>query len=114
MRITCGPDEELKRVTHIHPVGNLDAHGANHFWDVVSARVTDDTPSLLVDMRDIDLLTSAGVGILIRLLTRVQKAGGSLSLYGCSSKAKRVLEVISLEGILNARETEEEARAVHG
>ncbi len=114
MRITCGPDEVLKRVTHVHPVGNLDAHGANHFWEVVSARVTNDTPSLLLDMREVDLLTSAGVGILIRLLTRVQKAGGSLSLYGCSSKAKRVLDVISLTGILNARETAEEARTVFG
>ena len=110
MRVTCAKDSELAKALHASPEGMLEAHGASHLWDVVSERLSEKTPSLLVDMSKIKLMTSAGVGVLIRLLTRARNLGGAISLYGCSERNLTILKIVGIEPLLNVRETEEEAR----
>jgi anti-anti-sigma factor len=111
MRVTCEADHELTTAWHTHPTGHLDAHGSTHFWEVVADRLTEQRPSLLIDMRKVELLSSAGVGTLIRLMTRVQQLRGSLAIHGCSHRVKAILAVVGVESVLNLRETEDEARA---
>lgn len=110
MRVTCSKDSELDKVVHAVPEGMLEAHGATHLWDVVSERLSDNTPSLLIDMSRINLMTSAGVGVLIRLLTRARKLGGAVSVYGCSERNQTILRVSGVEPLVNACQTEEESR----
>ena len=110
MRVTCAKDPELAKVLLAEPDGMLEAHGASHLWDVVSERLGEDTPSLLMDMSKVKLMTSAGVGTLIRLLTRVRNLGGAVSVYGCSDRNRTILKVVGIEPLVNLCETEEEAR----
>jgi len=110
MRITCETDSELGSVLHCHPVGRLDALGATQFWDFMVDRLGGKSSSVLLDMTKVDFLSSAGVGILIRLLTRVQQEKGALALYGCSQRVCAVLQVVNVEAILNQRPDEASAR----
>ncbi len=110
MRITCETDKDLSTVLHCHPVGRLDALGATQFWDFISERLGEKATSMLLDMSKVEFLSSAGVGILIRLLTRVQQEKGGLAIYGCSQRVCAVLQVVNVEAILNQRPDEASAR----
>ena len=110
MRVTCSKDSELAKALHAIPEGMLEAHGASHLWEVISERLGDEHTSLLMDMSKIKLMTSAGVGTLIRLLTRARNLGGAVSVYGCSERNRTILKVVGIEPLVNACETEEEAR----
>jgi anti-sigma B factor antagonist len=111
VRVTCGPDAELGRAVLAAATGHLDVEGATQLWDVISPRLSEVTPSLLLDLSGVDWLTSAGVGSLIRVLTRVQKEGGAMSIFGAASRVQSVLRIVALESILNVRPTAAEARA---
>jgi anti-anti-sigma factor len=110
MQLTCGKDPELNKALNVHLEGWLDALGASHYWDALADRITEETPSVLLDMQKVEVLSSAGVGILIRTMTRAQQHGGSLALFGCTPRVLQVIQVVNLESVLNLYETVEEAR----
>lgn len=110
MRVKCSKDSELSTVVHARPEGMLEAHGASHLWDVLSERLVEETPSLLMDMSEIKLMTSAGVGVLIRLLTRTRNMGGAVSLYGCSERNETLLKIVGIQPLLNVCPTETDSR----
>jgi anti-anti-sigma factor len=110
MRVICEPDLVLGNALTVQPAGRLDAYGATQFWEAVGERVTEDNPFLLIDMEGVEILSSAGVGTLIRLLTRTQQFHGSLSAYNANSRVRSVLEVVNLTSVVNLKETVEAAR----
>jgi anti-sigma B factor antagonist len=68
-------------------------------------------PHVLLDFHDISFIDSAGLGILVRLLTRARAAHGDLKLCAVSSHIRDVLRSTKLHSILNAYDTEVEAIA---
>ena len=111
MRVVCERDTELKHCHRVRLEGNLDALGAAALWDGVSDRVGPGAPALLIDMSGVRYMSSGGIGILVRLLARAQQIGGGMSVYGYSPRVLCVMGIVGLEGVLNVRETEAEARA---
>jgi anti-sigma B factor antagonist len=110
MRVTCNKDPELTQALLAQPEGMLEAHGATHFWEAVSDRLNKETNSLIVDMSGIKIMTSAGVGVLIRLLTRAKNLGGSISVYSCSDRNRTILRVSGIETLINVGESQEDSR----
>ena len=68
-------------------------------------------PYVLLDFHDISFIDSAGLGILVRLLTRARAAHGDLKLCAVSSHIRDVLRSTKLHSILNAYDTDVEAIA---
>jgi anti-anti-sigma factor len=91
--------------------GSLHAHGAETLWATVSPRLAEDTPLLLVDLSGLDLITSAGIGTLVRLLQRVQTQGGRMVVFGANQRVREIIDVVMLGEILGLCDTIEEARA---
>lgn len=110
MRVTCGPDSELDGALLAKASGQLDVHGATQFWEAISPRVGESTPKLLLDMTGVEYMTSAGIGILVKLLNHVQPFGGGMSLFGCNDSVRRVLQITELESLLHVCDSIEEAR----
>ncbi len=104
------PDPEVPGVTLVDPCGRLDALGATELWDAASPRVTADSPSVLVDMSGVELLSSSGISTLIRLLTRAKSNGGGVAVFGCVPGVRMIFEIVGMEGLLNICPTAEEAR----
>jgi anti-sigma B factor antagonist len=70
---------------------------------------------ILLHLGGIDYIDSAGLGLLVRCLTRIQNASGQLSLCALSPKVSEVLRVTKLDGPLRSYITEADAIAlVHG
>src|SRR5689334_12359806 len=65
----------------------------------------------VVDLREVTFIDSAGLGLLVRLLSRVRAAAGDLKLCGAGPNIDRALTVSRLKGVLGAHATEAEAIA---
>jgi anti-anti-sigma factor len=93
--------------------GNLEINGAMKLWDDVSARAGagDASRFFVFDFSDVPIVTSAGIGTLVRLLVRLRGYGGSVAIFGCSDKIKEVFSIVMLQDILCVSDNEEGALA---
>jgi anti-anti-sigma factor len=110
MELSCRPDNGIRTAVVASPSGYLDVDGATVLWEQVTANLGEDTPSLMVDMSEVELITSAGVGILVRLLHRVQSLAGKMVVFACSKRVRSVIEVVMLAEVFKLCDTLEQAR----
>jgi len=110
MRFNCEKDLVVESVVHAHLEGRLDAAYADEFFETLSAQLGNGVTSLLIDMTGLEYVSSAGVGALIRLLTRVRQGGGALAVYGCNPRVQTVLKVTCLDAAVNLSATADQAR----
>lgn len=96
-------------IAHLSGVFNADAAG--QLWESASQLVNEETRFVVFDFTRVTILTSAGIGILIRLYTRLKFYKGGLAVFGCSSKILEIFTIVMVEEILNVRDTEAEAWA---
>jgi anti-anti-sigma factor len=68
-------------------------------------------PHILLDFRAVPFIDSAGIGILVRLLTRARAAHGDLKLCAVTPHIRDVLRSTKLHTILKAYDTEVDAIA---
>jgi len=110
MRVSCQTDTEIRTAVVMSPVGNLDASGTNALWEAVTAHLSEATPSLLADLSGVEIMTSAGIGILVRLFHRVQSLGGGMVVFGAGERVRDVIEVVMLTEVFRLCDTLAEAR----
>lgn len=110
MEIRCQADTETDGVLVAFPAGTLDVQGADSMWQAVAEALAQKGPSLLVDLSGVDLITSAGIGTLVRLLHRVQSLGGTLVVFGPNARVRAVIEIVMLGPIFKLCDTIAEAR----
>jgi anti-anti-sigma factor len=92
--------------------GNLEVNGATQLWEDVSARANEQTRYFVFDFSEVPIVTSAGIGTLVRLLVRLRSFGGTIAICGCSDKIKEVFSIVMLQDILHVCESEDEAFAL--
>lgn len=110
MRADCRPDDEMANALVITLQGLFDEVGAATLWQAVTPNLDSTTTCLLVDLSGVSRITSAGVGVLVRLLHRVQGAGGGLAMFGGGTRVREVIEVVRLAEALNLGASIGEAR----
>ncbi len=89
--------------------GRLIAEDAQMFSDVVESLIDRGIFQLVVNLRDISMLDSGGVGMLVASFLRARRAGGDLKLVCLSGHASRVLAVAGLLKIFESFDSEEGA-----
>jgi len=111
MKLACEfpPDRPGCIVSRVE--GTFDADGADLLWESVAQVVDDETRFVVFDFSDVSVLTSAALGILIRLRTRLQGFGGGLAIFGCSDKVREIIDIVMLAEVLGVRDTPDEAFA---
>lgn len=68
-------------------------------------------PVVALDLRGIRALDSAGLGMLVKLLTSARRSQGDLKLIAPSVKAREVLRLTKLESIFESAQSAEELLA---
>lgn len=68
-------------------------------------------PLVLLNLRGVDFVDSAGLGLLVRYLTRAQNASGTLRVCDVSPALDRVLTLTRLKPVLQPHATEADAIA---
>jgi len=110
MKLTFEPDPAIPDGLVVRLSGNLDVNSATHLWDDVSTRAGEETRFFIFDFTDVPIVTSAGIGTLVRLLVRLRGYGGAVAICGCSDKIREVFSIVMLEDILQVCDSEDEAR----
>jgi anti-anti-sigma factor len=111
MKLTYEPDPLIADCFVVRLSGNLEVNGATQLWNEISTRAGEDTRFFIFDLADVPIVTSAGIGTLVRFLVRLRGYGGAVAICGCSDKVKDVFSIVMLRDILNVCDSEEEARA---
>ena len=64
--------------------------------------------TLVLDMANVEMVTSAGVGTIMKARETAQQKGGDLAMNNLQPQVKRVFEIMSLVPTLNVFESEKE------
>ena len=110
MQLAYEADSEIEGALVVRLGGALEVNGAAQLWTMASEQAGEDARFFLFDLSDVNIVTSAGIGVLVRLLVRLQGFGGAIAIFGCSDKICEVFRVVQLAEILQVSESEAEAR----
>jgi anti-anti-sigma factor len=110
MHIEITRDQELEDGLVVRLDGALEIGVVDRLWQTTSERVGKDARFFLFDFSDVTIITSAGIGTLVRLLIRLRGVGGSMAIFGCSDKICEVFDIVMLKKLLQVCDSEAEAR----
>jgi anti-sigma B factor antagonist len=67
------------------------------------------TSKILLNLTDVPIIDSMGIGEIVRAFKRVQESGGTLKLVGLTDRVYGALRITQLLDLIESFETEEEA-----
>jgi anti-sigma B factor antagonist len=79
------------------------------FRERISDLVARGRTRLIVNMRDVTYIDSAGVGVMVAKMLSVRRAGGDMKLLHLNARSNRVLTITKLLTVFEAFEDEVEA-----
>lgn len=89
--------------------GKMDLEISNDFWVLFNTLVNGGAQKIVVDMRNVEYIDSAGIGILINTAKMLRKDKGDLVISNVTEGVKVVLDVINLEKFIKFFNTDIEA-----
>lgn len=84
---------------------------ATELLDALNRELQAEHKRFLVDLSGLTYITSAGLNVFIRLLTRVRNAGGDLVLVGLDGHVRKLFEISKLIEIFTVCSSVEEGQA---
>lgn len=72
------------------------------------------TTHILLNLTDVPMVDSMGIGEIVRAFTKVQELGGALKLVGLTDRVYGALQITRLLSLIESFKTEEEAVASFG
>lgn len=76
--------------------GQLDSEAAPVLDEQVRKALVDGAKVIVFDMADLKMITSAGVGVVMKTQTSVAKRGGELMMLNMQPQIKKVFEIVRL------------------
>lgn len=89
--------------------GYLDAHTVNEFETFMDRSIEQGGRRYLLDISDLNYLSSAGIGAIIGLTQRLRRAEGELVLLHPSEKVFKILDKLGFTKIFRVAYSHEEA-----
>src|SRR5574341_2634672 len=91
--------QELARVDLAIVEGRIDSSNATELGQALNERINKGKLNLVVDLTQVDYMSSGGLRELVAALKRVKKDGGDLRLCSPSERVREVLELAGLDTI---------------
>ncbi len=98
-------------VTIVAATGVVDTRTAQAFEAEFVRAFNDGARAVAVDFSRVDLITSAGIRVLVMMAHRLQRGSGGLVLFALGPRVRTVFEIGGLLGQFQVVETEAEAIA---
>lgn len=83
-------------VATVEVAGLIDTRAAQEFERSIVGLCNDGVRALVVDLSKVDLITSAGIRVLVMIAQRLQRSGGGLALCALSERVQGVLDIAGL------------------
>jgi anti-sigma B factor antagonist len=108
---TVGQNRDIKKVVLS---GALDENNCKYLLDCVAEEILEGRKKLILDCRELTFISSMGLGMLVRVHSRMKKLGGDVKLAGVHGAVADVLSVVGLNRIFQIYPTVDDAIAAHG
>jgi anti-sigma B factor antagonist len=92
--------------------GDLDASSSIMLDQAIEDAVAKHKKHILIDCKDLNYISSAGLGVFMSHLQEFEDQQISLVLYGLSEKVLNVFQILGLDQLLTIVMSEEEAKLV--
>lgn len=90
---------EMNRVDLISVSGRVDSSTAPQLGEALNAQIGSGTSNLVLDLADVEYLSSAGLREMVAALKKVKQNGGDLRLCTPSDRVMEVLDLAGLDSI---------------
>lgn len=90
---------EMKRVRLMEVSGRIDSISADELHAALADAIDEGRSKLVVELQNVEYMSSAGLRELVSALKQVNKSGGDLRLANPSAKVMEVLELAGLDTI---------------
>jgi anti-anti-sigma factor len=93
---------QLGDVVELQVKGRLDNYWADFFAGGVSAAIQEGAHHLRLDLSEVNFVSSAGIGMLVRFHQQLQAIQGSFAITQASPRVRSVIQLVALDKILFA------------
>jgi anti-sigma B factor antagonist len=93
--------------------GALDESNCDYLLDCVAEEILEHRKKLILDCGQLTFISSMGLGMLVRVNSRMKKLGGDVKLAAVQSSVAQVLSVVGLNRIFQIYPTVGDAIAAH-
>jgi len=101
--------KEIKNVAVVYIKGYLDAHTAPDFEKALRDLVDQDRVRLVVNLSELNYISSAGLGVFMGFIEEVRGRGGDIKLAEMTDKVFRVFDLLGFPVLYEIYGKEEEA-----
>ena len=108
MQITT---QEQKRVSVMSVAGRVDSATAPDLENGLKALVESDKTQIVLDLKDVEYMSSAGLRAMVSTLKAVKRVNGDLRLASPSPRVEEVLRLAGLTSIFSIHPSRDEAVA---
>ncbi len=92
--------------------GEVDASSSIHLDKAFQEAVQSGYKKILVDCKNLQYISSAGLGVFISYIDEIESKNIKLVLFNMSEKVYKVFEILGLHKILSITDTEEKAKVL--
>ncbi|HHJ53279.1 MAG TPA: anti-sigma factor antagonist [Caldithrix abyssi] len=89
--------------------GYLDAHTVPRFEAAIAKLVKEGQYRILVDMENLEYISSAGLGVFMGFIEEVREKNGDIKLCNLTDKVFRVFDLLGFPTLFDILKTEREA-----
>ncbi len=98
-------------VTVFVPEGRIDTQAATDMDQALQAAVSEGRHNVVVDMAEVEYISSAGLRILAAVLVKSRAEGGDMKLAALNARVTRVFRIIGFDVLMSVHDTPEAAIA---
>jgi|SRR5688572_23414985 anti-anti-sigma factor len=103
--------QEFKRVAVMSVTGRVDSATAPELESKLRELVDSDKNQIVLDLKDVEYMSSAGLRAMVSTLKAVKRVNGDLRISSPSPRVEEVLRLAGLTSIFSIHTTQEEAVA---
>ncbi|BBB32066.1 anti-sigma B factor antagonist [Thermotomaculum hydrothermale] len=86
--------ERIEKVTVLKIKGAINAHTVNEFEKTLEQCVENREYYLLIDCKELDYISSAGLGALMGVIEKIKSNNGDIKLCNTSNSVYRVFDIL--------------------
>ncbi len=94
--------------------GKLDSAAADDFFSRIDEKMQEGYQRMIIDLQDLEFVSSLGLGMIVRTHSRMKKQGGNVKLARIEGAVADIFRVVGFDQILRIYPTVEEAQVSFG
>lgn len=101
MELNITVDRSGDGVVTLSPVGKINQDNYGQLDKAIYEVLSESVKTLVFDMKGVDFISSAGVGVVVKAKASVAKKKGDVAMVNLQPQVQRVFEIIQLLPMLN-------------